>query len=169
MKALSTFFIGSVFLVGMANVAQAKVIGDHGAWLSFLESEQGKPACIISSKPKKSIGKYKSRGPIFAVIAHRPFENRIGEFSFQAGYGFKKSSEVSVVIDGKSNFKLFTKGEHAWTRDSAHDQILIKAMRQGNSMIIKGISSRGTHTTDVFSLKGFTAAILEANAACKIK
>jgi hypothetical protein len=36
-------------------------------------------------------------------------------------------------------------------------------------MTVEGISSRGTKTTDVFSLSGFTAAYNAITRACKAK
>ena len=40
-------------------------------------------------------------------------------------------------------------------------------MIRGARMIIQGISSRGTKTTDIYSLKGVGAAWKAINKACK--
>ena len=40
-------------------------------------------------------------------------------------------------------------------------------MRGGSQITVEGISSRGTKTTDVFSLSGFSAAHNMISSACK--
>ena len=44
---------------------------------------------------------------------------------------------------------------------------LLAAMKRGNTMIVTGTSSRGTLTTDRYSLSGITAAIEAIGKACK--
>ena len=43
------------------------------------------------------------------------------------------------------------------------------AMKGGKAMVVKGTSSRGTLTTDTYSLAGFTAAYAAIGKACKVK
>lgn len=152
-----------------ATSAQAKSLGTFGDWDTVRELEGGKPACMMSSIPKKSAGKYSQRGDIFAMITHRPAEKRIGEVGFQAGYTFKKGSNVTVTIDRKKSFQLFTHGDFAWTTDDKMDKAIAAAMRAGSSMVVEGNSTRGTHTTDTYSLKGFTAAMKAINKSCGVK
>jgi len=143
------------------------LLGKHGDWEAFTESENGKLACYMGSVPTKSRGKYKARGRTFLLITHRPAEKSKNVISFQAGYAFRKAAGVEVKI-GKTSFKLFTDGRWAFAPDSAADNALVKAMIRGAAMVIKGISSRGTTTTDTYSLKGFTAAYKAIGKACKI-
>lgn len=159
----------AAFVTVAALSAQAKVLGEHGDWIVVQEIESGKPACMMSSTPQKAEGKYKQRGDIFALITHRPAEKRIGEVGFQAGYTLKKGSDVIVTIDRKTSFKLFTNGNFAWTTDASMDKKITAAMRAGSTMVVQGTSSRGTLTTDTYSLKGFTAAFKAINTACGIK
>lgn len=152
-----------------ARPAPAAVIAQHGDWIAAKETENGKPACVMSAEPQKSQGNYSKRGPVYAIVAHRPAEKRIGEVSIQAGYTYKKGAPVTLTIDGKNTFKLFTQGEYAWTYEAADDRKLVAAMRAGSTMVVKGTSSRGTLTTDTYSLKGFTAALNAINASCGVK
>lgn len=163
-----TFSLAAFFTVAALS-AHAKVLSEHGDWIAAREMENGKPACVISSTPQKSEGKYKQRGDIFALISHRPAEKRIGEVGFQAGYTFKKGSDVIVTIDRKKSFKLFTSGEFAWTTDAKMDKSIAAGMRAGSTMVVRGTSSRGTQTTDTYSLKGFTKALKAINTACGVK
>jgi invasion protein IalB len=68
---------------------------------------------------------------------------------------------------GKNGFTLFTEGENAWAPSGEGDAALIAAFRKGARAKIQGVSSRGTKTTDTFSLNGFTAALEAAVALCK--
>ena len=42
-------------------------------------------------------------------------------------------------------------------------------MIRGARLVVKGTSSRGTKTTDTYSLKGFSAAFKAIGKACKVK
>jgi len=144
------------------------LLGVFGDWSAFAIKEGGKPVCYTGSEPQKAVGKYKKRGDTFILVTHRPGEKSFGVFSLKAGYTYKPGSEVDVVIGGFKE-RLFVDTGHAWAYDGKADKALITAMKQGSSLIAKGVSSRGTATTDTYSLKGFTAAYAAASKACGIK
>lgn len=155
-------------LPALASPAQAQGIqrlGDFGDWSAYKFSENGKPACYIASVPKKAEGDYTRRGDTYAIVAHRPEEDRRDEVSVIAGYTYKKDSWVDVEI-GDDSFKLFTHEDGAWAPDKEADKSLVNAMIKGATMVVKGTSSRGTLTTDTYSLKGFTRARRTINKAC---
>lgn len=89
-----------------------------------------------------------------------------GEVSFQGGYPFAPDSTVDVTVGGQT-FKLFTEGENAWTGSPDEDAKLIAALRGGSEAVVKGRSTRGTRTTDTFSLMGLTAMSNMARDNCK--
>ncbi|MFQ5764840.1 MAG: invasion associated locus B family protein [Rhodospirillales bacterium] len=148
--------------------AGADLIGSHGDWEAYKETEGGKPVCYIGSEPKKAQGKYTRRGETYVLITHRPAEKSSGVVSVKAGYTYRKGSEVDITL-GAETFKLFTDKGHAFAYDEKTDAALVKAMIRGATMVVKGTSSRGTLTTDTYSLKGFTAAYEAINRACGIK
>jgi invasion protein IalB len=152
--------------VAPASAQGIERVGDFGDWSSFKFVEDGKPGCYMASQPKKAEGDYKKRGDIYTIVAHRPAENRRDEVSIVAGYSFKKDSWVEVVI-GKQSYKLFTENDGAWAPDKDGDIALVTAMKKGTTMVVKGISLRGTATTDTYSLKGFTKAYNAISKACK--
>jgi invasion protein IalB len=155
-------------LFGTAAQAQGiESVGNFGDWSAFQFSEDGNPACYMSSEPTKASGDYTKRGDVFAIVTHRPAEKRIGEVSIIAGYAYQKDSAVEVAI-GNQIFELFTQDDGAWALDSESDKKLIQAMKKGSRMVVKGTSSRGTITTDTYSLKGFTKAYRAIGKACGI-
>jgi hypothetical protein len=64
---------------------------------------------------------------------------------------------------------LFSTDNRAWSSDVAMDDSLVKAMVRGSKMLVVGVSSRGTKTTDTYSLSGFTATKKLIDRACRIK
>jgi len=155
-------------LAGLGAPASAGTsLSKHGDWEAFTGRESGKLVCYMGAVPTKSRGKYTKRGRTFLLITHRPAEKSKNVISLQAGYTFKKTSEVELAI-GETSFKLFTDEEWAFAADTATDNELVKSMIGGAALIVSGLSSRSTQTTDTYSLKGFTAALKAIGKACKI-
>ena len=156
------------FLAGIDTPALAEIsLGTHADWESFKAQENGKPVCYMGAVPTKSQGKYSKRGRTFLLITHRPAEKSKNVISLQAGYTFQKTSQVDLII-GKLKFKLFTDEQWAFASNAATDNELVESMIRGAALIVRGISSRGTNTTDTYSLRGFTAAYKTIGKACKI-
>jgi hypothetical protein len=88
------------------------------------------------------------------------------EVSLIIGYPLKANSEVVAAV-GSSKFPLYTQEDGAWVKDSREEAEMIEAMRKGAEVIIKGESSRGTKTTDTFSLKGISQALDKIAQECK--
>lgn len=143
-----------------------KKIGEYDDWSAyvFVEGADNK-VCYMVSQPKTEEGDYTQRGDVFALVTHRPAENSRNVFSYIAGYSYKPDSEVTVTV-GNQSFTLFTEGESAWTPDQATDNKLTEAIRRGNSFVVKGVSARGTRTTDTFGLKGSSAAYKAISEEC---
>ncbi|MBF5093336.1 hypothetical protein F1643_01470 [Azospirillum sp. INR13] len=150
-----------------AAAADPRHLGTFKDWNAFAFEEKGQKVCYISSQPKKTEPKAK-RGDIYALVTHRPSEKTLDVVSIIVGYPFKKGSEAEVSVDGKE-FKLFTDGETAWARDAESDRAVTAALRDGRQMVVKGLSSRGTRTTDTYSLAGVGQAYDAINEACGVK
>ena len=165
----SFWFLISIFTIASitnASAADPKKISEKRDWAAYTFSGEAGKVCYIASAPKKQRGKYKKRGQPYALVTNRPKQKINGEVNFIAGYNFKKGSEVKVKINRKS-FKLFTQQDGAWSANPELDAKLVKAMKGGNRMVVYGISSRGTKTTDTYSLSGFTAMKKRIDKACK--
>lgn len=163
-QLLLGLFLG-LLLAGPVAAQAIQRISDHKDWSAFRYKEDGETVCYMASTPKQAEGDYDSRGDIFAIVTHRPASNRVGEVSINAGYTYKTESAVRVKIGSKS-WDLFTNGASAWAPTAQEDKAIVKAMRAGSSMTVKGTSSRGTLTTDTYSLLGFSNALGAINKAC---
>ena len=161
--------VPAIMLGAVPALAQGgKLIDVFGDWSAFTEDEKGKPTCYAGSVPEKEEGEYTQRGVVLTLVTHRPAEKSFDVVSIQAGYIYRRGSEVEVTIGGR-RFELFTRGGHAWAKDSNSDRQLVAAMKGGRTMVVKGTSSRGTLTTDTYSLSGFTAAHGAMGKACPRK
>ncbi len=169
----SVIAIALVTLVSTPSMAQSgsaadpKLIGTFDQWSAYSFREDGDKVCFMASQPTSDEGDYTNRGDIFALITHRPGENSVNVVSFVVGYTFKEGSDVTVNANG-SEFTLFTDGDTAWTPTDAMDKRLTDAIRGGQKMIVKGTSSRGTLTTDTYSLDGSAAAYRAISRACNV-
>lgn len=159
--------IATIGLSGAASASDPQKIGDYGDWSAYSFNENGNKVCYMVSQPKQAKGNYTKRGDVFALVTHRPGEKTKNVFSYITGYTYKKGSDVTVDVNG-TKFTLFTQNDMAWTPDETSDNRLTDAIRKGSKMIVKGTSSRGTLTTDTFSLKGSGGAHDAINKACGV-
>ncbi|AIL12486.1 hypothetical protein IM40_01410 [Candidatus Paracaedimonas acanthamoebae] len=151
------------------NVAE---IGSFGDWKAYVTFEKKEKVCYMVSLPKKQEGDFKKRGKVYAMITHRPSLKSFNVVSFHAGYKFPKNSKVTLSIQAgkhKKEFELFTDNETAWAISDSDDQEITKCLTKvGESLIIEGISSKGTKTKDTYSLKGSMKAYKAICEACKV-
>lgn len=160
--------VSLVILLSSATIASAsepRLIGTFGDWRAFTFTENGKKVCYMASQPKTAVGNYTRRGDVFALITHRPAEKTRDVFSYITGYPYKANSEVTLSANSRT-FKLFTQDETAWAVDAEVDRAISAAIRGGSKMIVKGISKRGTKTTDTFSLSGSGKAYQKITKEC---
>ena len=137
-------------------------------WSVF--TEESPKECWGVSKPKESVNSRDGqpvsvrRGDILFFVTFRP--GKPGEISFTGGYPFAAGSTVEVVVDGQS-YQLFTDEEWAWPGSAEDDATLLAAMKAGTTAVLSARSGKGTQTKDTFSLRGFTAAMTDAETRCK--
>ena len=158
------FFLVSLILF-FGSLSDAKELAEFKDWAAFAEGEGKNLACMAVSKPKKSEGNYSKRGDVFAIITHLPGQKKWNEFSVVAGYNYKTNSNPEILIDQKK-FQLFTSGSRAWSFSPSDDEKIINFLKKSIKMKVVGTSSRGTITTDTFSLMGFSKAYKRINEAC---
>lgn len=162
----ASLILGMFISAPAAHAAEPKLLGTYGDWAAYTFEENGNKVCYMASKPIKEEGDYTRRGDVFALVTHRPAEKSKNVFSYITGYTYKTNSDVTVTIDGNQRFTLFTHKDMAWANTAEDDNKLADALRKGSRFVVKGTSSRGTLTTDTFSLKGSSAAHDAISKAC---
>ena len=168
-KQISLPLMALAMAVGLGGTALAedsnKDLGSFKQWHAHSFVDAGAKVCNMFSEPTKHEEGGKQRGQIYAFVTHRSSSKRFHEVSFDMGYPLKKGSEVTVKIGAKT-FKLFTQDSSAFAYKE-DDKALVKAMRAGSTMVIRGESQRGTKTKDTYSLSGFIKAHNAINKSCK--
>ncbi len=150
-----------------AQTTEPELISSHGDWQVFTYQDNGNKVCYMSSRPKKSEGKYTKRGDVFFFVTHWPSDKAYDMISISTGYPYKVGSTATVSID-RNNYKLFTQNEMAWAYDGKTDKTIAKALRRGSKLVVKGQSTRGTLTTDTYGLKGSDAAYKAMSRECNV-
>ena len=145
-----------------------KLIGEYRDWDAYQYVEAGKTVCYMASTPKDSQPRNVRHGDVYVEVTQRPAKGVVDEVSVYVGYDYRSDSAVTATIEGQT-FELFTDGNTAWADDAEGDRALVEAMMKGASMVVRGLSARGTNTTYTYSLLGFTAARAAIRKACKME
>ncbi|TAK46852.1 MAG: Invasion associated locus B family protein [Xanthobacteraceae bacterium] len=154
--------------VAAAGGAQPTLIAQYGSWGAYTASPNGRKVCFALAKPTsaRTNPANRPRDPSYAFISTRPAEKVRDEVSVMIGYPFKPGFEASLEVAG-TRFALYTQGDGAWIKNAAEETRMVEAMRKGTDAVIKGQSSRGTETTDTFSMKGLAQALDRLAQDCR--
>lgn len=156
--------IAVAVIVLTSGPVRAEFLGKFGDWEAHVGADGNAKVCYAATVPTKSEGNYTRRGDVFLLVSHRPADNQTGYVSMEAGYPYAPQGKINAKIGG-GNHAMFPSGELAFAFE---DKPLVQAMIRGANMVVTGTSSRGTLTTDTFSLTGFTAAYRAASEACGV-
>ena len=151
-----------------ATGGKAEHLGDAQGWSAFVETDKNAKACYLVGRPIKSEPDNLKRGDVYVYVTHRPADKTFNVVSFAAGYPYKDASDAELMVD-THKFDLFTSKEGAWSRDAATDKAVVEAMAKAKQAVLKGTSTRGTNTTDTYSLDGFAAMLAQIDKACGVK
>lgn len=159
------FALGLFALASNGWTQTPSIIGGAGDWTAYQYKDGETDVCYMASQPTEAKGDYTERGEVWALVTHRAPGEKTAVVSIISGYNFKEGSSVKVAI-GDQDFALFTQGDTAWANTAEDDGKLVTAMKKGRSMVVNGVSWRGTETTDTYSLSGFTKSYEDVRKAC---
>ena len=153
---------------GVAGAAKPTLLGQFGEWGAYAATPGGKKVCFAIAKPATSetTPAGRPRNPTYIFISSRPADKVNNEVSIIIGYPFKSSADATVEV-GATSFALYTQQDGAWIKNGTEEARLVEAMRAGQSAVVKGTSTKGTKTTDTFSLKGLAQALDRTDRDCK--
>jgi hypothetical protein len=152
----------------VAGSAEPTLIGQFGTWGAYTATPNGKKVCFALAKPasSKTNPPNRPRDPAYAFVSTRPAEKVTNEVSVMIGYTLKPGSESTLEVGGAS-YAMYTQGDGLWIKNAAEEERMVDAMRKAADVVIKGISAKGTETTDTFSLKGLSQALDKLAQDCK--
>jgi hypothetical protein len=151
-----------------AGGAEPTLIGQFGTWGAYTATPNGRKVCFALAKPSssKTNPPNRPRDPAYAFVSTRPAEKVVNEVSVMIGYALKPGSESSIEVGGAS-FAMYTQGDGLWIKNAAEEERMVEAMRKAADATVKGVSAKGTETTDIFSLKGLSQALDRLAQDCK--
>lgn len=152
----------------VAGGAEPTLIGQFGTWGAYSATPNGKKVCFALAKPSssKTNPPNRPRDPAYAFVSTRPAEKVNNEVSVMIGYALKPGSESSVEVGGAA-FAMYTQGDGLWIKNAAEEERMVEAMRKSADLVVKGVSAKGTETTDTFSLKGLAQALDKIAQDCR--
>jgi invasion protein IalB len=151
-----------------AGGAEPTLIGQYGTWGAYTATPNGKKVCFALAKPSasKTNPPNRPRDPAYAFVSTRPAEKVVNEVSIMIGYTLKPGSESTIEVGGGS-YAMYTQGDGLWIKNAAEEERMVDAMRKAADLTVKGVSAKGTETTDTFSLKGLSQALDRLAHDCK--
>ena len=151
-----------------AGGAEPTLIGQFGTWGAYTATPNGRKVCFALAKPasSKTNPPNRPRDPAYAFVSTRPAEKVVNEVSIMIGYALKPGSESSLEVGGAA-YAMYTQGDGLWIKNAAEEEQMVAAMRKSAEVTVKGVSAKGTETTDVFSLKGLSQALDRLAQDCK--
>jgi hypothetical protein len=147
---------------------QPTLLGTFGDWGAYRGNSSGRKVCFALSKPvsAQTNPPNRPRDPTYLFISTRPAENVHNEISVIMGYPHKPDSDATVEI-GSDKYAMYTQNDGAWIKNAAEEARMIEGMRKGSDLVVKGVSARGTQTTDRYSLKGIAQALDRVAQECR--
>ncbi len=151
--------------------AQATLLGQFGDWGAYTATPGGRKVCFALSKPTSSVDNPPNRrtaaNAVYMFVSSRPSDKVKDEVSMLVtGYQLKPNTDASLSV-GNTPFAMYTQNDGAWVKNASDETKLLDAMRKGSEVVIKATTSRGTQTTDTFSLKGVGQALEKIAQECR--
>jgi hypothetical protein len=152
----------------VAGGAEPTLLGQFGTWGAYTALPNGKKVCFALAKPasSKTNPPNRPRDPAYAFVSTRPAEKVTNEVSIMIGYTLKPGSESTLEVGGAS-YAMYTQGDGLWIKNAAEEERMVDAMRKAPDATVKGVSAKGTETTDTFSLKGLAQALDKLAQDCR--
>jgi hypothetical protein len=151
-----------------AGGAEPTLIGQFGSWGAYTATPNGKKVCFALAKPSssKTNPANRPRDPAYAFISTRPAEKVTNEVSIMIGYQLKPGSESTLEVGG-ARYAMYTQGDGLWIKNAAEEERMVEALRKSADVTVKGVSAKGTETTDTFALKGLAQALDKLAQDCR--
>jgi hypothetical protein len=166
---LGLIVVVACFSAVAASADAPTFLGLSKNWSAYQATTSDGKVCYALAKPEKVLPAKAARDPIFLMVSDWPGRNVEGELEVVPGYPYKAGEPVVGEV-GSLKVNFFTQNDGgtgaAWVKDRNDELSLLDAMKKANTIVIKGISQRGTHTSDTYSLDGISAMLDKVHESC---
>jgi len=156
----------AVFSTSGAVAQQPEAKATFRDWSVFVRETDGEKICFAATEATDKSPKSVNHGDVFFLIATWKSGAAKEQPSLMTGYALNTKPEPTLRI-GSDKWEMYSSENEAVIEAASEEQRLIRAMRQGADMRISAVSSRGTATSYVISLRGVSAALDRAKAECR--
>ena len=174
MNRILGLFAGAALSLSLALPAAAEpanLLGVFGNWSAYTTGTGSSLTCYALSKPRASRPAGTKRASVYLMISDWPSRKVKAEPQIVYGYQGKENGAAALGV-GADKFPFFIRNNgkdgSAWLQQLNDNNRLIDAMHNGVSAVASGVSSKGTKTSDTYSLSGFNDAIAKIHAACNM-
>ena len=161
-------FILVIFIAAFTsqiNAEEVKKMGKHKDWETYVMNSKSGKVCFAQSIPVLQAPKANPRDARL-FISFRPEDKIVDEISVTGGYEFNNKNSVTAQ-SGKNKYKLdLIQDSFAWMTSTKLEAKMIKTMKKGSRIMVKGHNQNGSQTIDHYSLLGFTKAYNATKANC---
>lgn len=171
MKKTTAFVILSAMVTPLLNVpataqsSEPRLLGTYGVWQTYQRDEGQQRICYALSQPKSKSPNSVNHGDIYFMVSNWRSGAAIEQPSFLAGFSLKTTEPPSTRV-GNASTPMYVSQNEAFVEDNNDERRLVKNMRDGSTMRVDAVSTRGTSVSYSFSLKGVTAALQRSKQAC---
>jgi hypothetical protein len=141
----------------------------RGDWR--IEKNGAGKQCITLSYPQIALtSEVAKSGPRmnFGAVSLSMSPNDLSRNSVKLDLGYAHNPDHQPVATIQSQtFQFVAKKDRAFPRDSDTENRLLRAMKTGEAMIVRGVSSEGTPREDHYSLIGFASAYQTLALMCR--
>ena len=160
------FLILFFLLIAQKEVSAQVIDSIYYDWTVYEYDRRGEDKkCYIGSPVKSSLTNHTGDRNAYLLIT-RFTRDRVEEVGINPGYEYKGSSSVYVLI-GNMQYKLFTKGDMAWSMTRKQDKEMIQMMLENEVVKVRSDSAIGTYAVDEYSMKGLTRAYSRMKELCR--
>jgi len=164
------FSLSLILTAVLATAARADDLGNFGNWYAFTQGEGQDKLCYMIAAPIQSLGDVANRGEVGLMVTHQAGGKVRDQVSVALGFEPHKTKYTKAKVDKGSNVLMrLVDGDRAWIREANVDRQLVSKMKNGDHLIVTGMSSKGVATQDTFSLDGFSKAYAAISEACGLK
>jgi len=175
MSKIWVSFASTVLCAGLALPASAEpanLLGVFGNWSAYTSGTGSSLTCYALSKPRATRPATAKRSAVYLMVSDWPSRKVKSEPQIIYGYQAKEGAAAALGV-GSEKFTFFIRNNgkegSAWLQQLSDNSRLITAMQDGVSAVASGTSSRGTKTSDTYSLAGFNDAMTKVHAACDMQ
>ena len=151
---------------GTAAAQEPKAVATFRDWSVFVREVDGDKICFAASEAKDKSPKTVNHGDIFFLVASWESGAAKNQPSLMTGYNLKEAPQPSLRI-GSEKWDMYVSENEAFIESATEETSLVSAMRRGADMRVSAVSTRGTATSYVVSLRGISAALDRAAKACQ--